>query len=916
MENVTLLKQMKVNDRLISIHPGDTYYDAITRAGIYIPILCHDPELKPSGACRICSIEVEGAINLVPSCASAAQPDTVVYTDSEKVIKAREVLIELMIASHPLKCIVCDKQGNCELERLAYEYVPTEKITRFDGKLPETDLYEENEFFKLNYDMCIRCEKCVRVVEEIQLCGVISMEKRGFDVFPSAGFNRSFKDAGCVACGNCVTVCPVDALKPLSVERKGREVDFERTKTTCVYCGVGCQFEIVVNKRTNKIVYIDSDSNNEVNGLALCVKGRYGWDFITHPERLRQPLVRKNGVLTPATWDEAFDVIEDRYRSALNEYGSEAFAFLSSAKCTNEENYLMQKFSRAAIGTNNVDHCARLCHASTVTGLIRTFGSGAMTNSIDDLTNDAKVIFVIGSNTTEAHPVIGVKIKQAVQQGKTELIVADPRKIELAQIAKVHLQQRPGTDIAIINAMLKVILDEHLIDENFISERTEGFDLLKAKIDSENLDELCTIAGVVKDKVIEAARLYAKADTSAIVYSMGITQHATGTYNVVSLANLAMVTGNVGKPGTGINPLRGQNNVQGACDLGALPNVFPGYQRVDDPKSFEFFRDAWESEQLSQVPGLTVVEIMHAATIGKIKIMHIMGENPALSDPNINKVRDALDAVDFLVVHDLFLTETAKYADVVLPVMSFAEKDGTFTNTERRVQRVRKALASEGDIKADWEILVELLNRFGNQTKYDSPSDIFDELVRYTPIYKGMSYQRIDESGLQWPCRDEDDLGTKILHQNSFTLGKGRMIPVDFEDAAELPDEEYPLVLSTGRNLYHFHTGEMTHRSKGLHARRPYETTEINPKDAERLAIKDGERMKLRSRRGELITVANITDKILEGVVFMTFHHKEAAANLLTNDVLDPFAKIPELKVCAVSVEKYTEEVAIQPPIE
>jgi formate dehydrogenase alpha subunit len=737
------------------------------------------------------------------------------------------------------------------------------------------------------------------------------MQGRGVEIYPTPGFGRNFTEAGCVACGNCVAVCPVDALGPITAIRAGREVEFERTTTTCVYCGVGCQLELVVNKRTNKIVYVDSVRGAEVNGLAMCVKGRYGWDFIHHEDRLKHPLIRRNGVLEKATWEEAYDYIEANYRSILSQWGPEAFAILSSAKCTNEENYLMQKFSRAAIGTNNVDHCARLCHASTVTGLIRTLGSGAMTNSINDLTNDAEVIFIIGSNTTEAHPVIGVKIKQAVEAGKTKLIVADPRQIELARMAEVHLQQRPGTDIAIINAMLKVIFDENLIDEKYIAERTEGFDKLKEKIDTENLQDLCKIAGVPKDKVVEAARLYAKANTAAIVYSMGITQHATGTYNVVSLANLALSTGNVGKPGTGINPLRGQNNVQGACDLGALPNVYPGYQRVDDPNAFDFFKTAWQSDKLSQVPGLTVVEIMHAAAIGKIKVMHIMGENPALSDPNVNKVRDALNTVDFLVVHDLFLTETAKYADVVLPVKSFAEKDGTFTNTERKVQRVRNGLTIGGDIKSDWEILVELLNRFGVDAKYDSPSEIFDELAQYTPQYRGMNYKRIDANGLQWPCKDENDPGTKILHKDTFTLGKGRMIPVDFEDAAELPDEEYPMVLSTGRNLYHFHTGEMTHRSKGLHQRRPYETTELNPLDAERLGIKDGEKMKMKTRRGELVTVAKITNKILEGVVFMTFHHKEAAANLLTNDVLDPFAKIPELKVCAVHVEKYKSDMTL-----
>lgn len=899
-----IMKTFYFDNKEASFVPGETYLNALARVGIEIPTLCHEEELKPSGACRVCVIELVDFPRLISACSSLVTEGARVLTHSKRVRDARKTIIELILASHPLKCIVCSKQGRCSLEKLAYQYVPREEIFKYQQKALSSNVVERNEFFYFDVDQCIKCEKCVRVVDEIQLCDVLTMSNRGVESYPTTGFGLSFQEAGCVGCGNCVAVCPVDALVPLTMDHAAKEVESARTVTTCVYCGVGCQFEVVVDKKNNKVTYVDSYRDAKVNGLALCVKGRYGWDFAHHPDRLTSPLIRKDGELQEATWEEAMNLIEERFKLSLEKYGAHSFAFLSSAKCTNEENYLMQKLARAAIGTNNIDHCARLCHASTVTGLVRAFGSGAMTNSIVDLTNDAEVVFIIGSNTTHAHPVIGSKLKQAVRQGKTKLIVADPREIELADSAEIYMQQLPGSDIALINGMLKVILEENLADQEFISTRTEGIAEFKENLATISLSSLAQISGVPEDDIRKAARMYAQAKTAAIVYSMGITQHSTGTYNVLSLANLAMLTGNVGKPGTGVNPLRGQNNVQGACDLGALPNVYPGYQNVEDPIVQEKFKKAWGKENLDALKGLTLVEMMEGAHQGDIKTMYIMGENPALSDPNVKHVIEALQNLEFLVVQDLFLSETAQYADVVLPVQSFLEKEGTFTNTERRVQLVRKALQPHPNTRADWEVLTDLLQRFGIDNKYSSPADIMTEIAGVTPIYGGVYHHRLGHQGLQWPVADATHPGTPVLHSSQFTRGKGKFHPVNHIDPDELPDEEFNMILTTGRNLYHFHTGEMTHRSKGLHERRPLERSEIHPEDAFRLGIQEGDKVAVSSRRGTVETLARVTDRIKPGVVFMTFHHKETVTNILTNDALDPYAKIPEFKVCAIKIQK------------
>jgi len=562
----------------------------------------------------------------------------------------------------------------------------------------------------------------------------------------------------------------------------------------------------------------------------------------------------------------------------------------------------MQKLIRAVIGTNNVDHCARLCHASTVAGLARAFGSGAMTNSIDEV-GKGDAILVTGSNTTGSHPVIGMAIQRAVREGEVKLIVADPRSIDLVPFAEIHLRQRSGTDVALFNAMMHVIIREGLYDKAFVEDRTEGFDDLKQAVDAMDPATAEKITGVPAADIERAARLYAKADTAAIYYSMGITQHTTGTDNVLTIANLAMLTGNMGKAGGGVNPLRGQNNVQGACDLGALPNVYPGYQKVDDPAVQEKFEKGWGA-RLSPNAGLTVVEMVNAAAEGKIKAIYAMGENPMLSDPDIGHVREGLERLDFLVVQDIFMTETAALADVVLPAVCYAEKDGCFTNTERRVQRVRKAVDGPGQAREDWEIVCDVARRMGFDMTYADPSAIQDEIASLTPIYGGITYDRIDGVGMQWPCLDEDHPGTPILHVGQFTHGKGKFHKVEFIPAKELPDDEYPLLLTTGRILEHWHTGTMTRRCEVLDQLVPFGAIEISPSDAETLGVEHDDMVRVQSRRGEIEVKANVTPMVAPGTVFMAFHFHESPANALTIAELDPIAKIPEYKVCAVRIEK------------
>jgi formate dehydrogenase alpha subunit len=723
---------------------------------------------------------------------------------------------------------------------------------------------------------------------------------------------RTLREVGCEFCGACVDSCPTNALA--DVATRGIARPDRAVSTICPYCGVGCQLKLEV--KDEKIIASRPDPDGLANHGQACVKGRFGIaEFVHHPDRLTAPLIRGNGEMKEASWEEALGLVVERLRS----YSPQEVAVIASAKCTNEENYVMQKFARAVLGTNNIDHCARLCHAPTVAGLVQSFGSGAMTNSIDEA-EGAACIFAIGTNTTVSHPVIGLRIKKAIQNG-AKLIVANPMKIDICRFADLWLQLRPGTDVALLMGMMKVIVDEGLLDSSFVEQRCQDFDVFKNSLAYFDLDFVEQVTGVPGAKIAEAARMYATSKPAAILfYTMGITQHSHGTDNVLATANLAMLTGNVGRPSTGVNPLRGQNNVQGACDMGALPNVYSGYQAVSNPAIREKFETAWGCSlppslkdkfgitwacSLPLAPGLTLIEILDAAYRKEIKAIYLIGENPALSDPDAQHVREALSRLDFLVVQDIFLSETGRLADVVLPAASFAEKDGTFTNTERRVQRVRKVIEPVGDSRPDWWIVCQVAKKLDAKGfDYGDPSEIMEEIRNLTPSYGGISYQRLEKGGIQWPCPLDDHPGTPILHTDIFARGKGRFVPLKYVAPGESPDEQYPLILTTGRSLYHFHTGTMTRKVSGLNMIEPEGTVEISHEDASQLGIAEGDKVRVSSRRGEVVTKARVTDTLPAGIVFMAFHFAESAANVLTSPKLDPVSKIPELKVSAVKVEK------------
>lgn len=897
--------KLTINGVEVVAKKGATVLEAALNAGIYIPTLCYDPDLKPYGGCRLCVVEIEGMRGLVSSCTTPAANGMVVHTETPKVNQSRRITMELITVNHHGDCLVCAKNQDCELLKVArYLGMEQNHVDRLRKSTQVLPVDDSHPAFIRDLNKCILCAKCVRACHEIVCHDAIDIAFRGNSAKIATFGDKPIAESICKSCGECVVRCPTGALAPKREKAPTKEV-----KTICPYCGVGCS--IYLGVRDNKIVSVRGDPESPVNRGTLCVKGRWGYDFVNHTERLTTPLIRIPGVprdagqdmktyniFREAGWDEAIELVAKRLRNFV----PNGVGVIASAKCTNEENYIMQKFARAVLATNNVDHCARLCHAPTVAGLVQSFGSGAMTNSINDI-GDAACILAIGTNTTENHPVLGYRMARAANNGG-KLIVANPYEIELCRFASIWLQHSPGTDVALLMGMMRVIVDEGLLDSAFIRERCENFDAFGESLKDFDLDFVERITKVPQNKIVEAARMFAINRPAAILYAMGITQHSHGTDNVLATANLAMLTGNIGKPSTGVNPLRGQNNVQGACDMGALPNVYPGYQAVNDSAIQKKFEAAWGCS-LSPSSGLTLVDMIEAAYRKDLKALYVIGENPVLSDADAHHVREALAKLEFLVVQDIFLSETAKFADVVLPAASFAEKNGTFTNTERRVQRIRKAIKPIGDSKPDWWIICQIAQKLGAKGfNYSHPSDIMEEIRNLTPSYGGISYQRLEDGGLQWPCPTSDHPGTPILHTNIFVRGKGRFTPLKYIPPGEMPDKDYPLILTTGRSLYHFHTGTMTRKVDVLNVLKPGGVLEISPGDAGQLGITEGDKVKVNSRRGEIITRAKITEALPTGVVFMTFHFAESSANVLTNPELDPVSKIPELKVAAVRVDK------------
>ena len=910
--------QLFIDGRTVSLPQGTTVLEAIRKAGLYVPTLCHDPDLKPFGACRLCIVHIEGMGRLQTACTTPVQEGMVVTTETEEIHRIRRTIIEMALADHPSDCLFCQKSDSCKLLKVArYLGVDKSSVERFHEASLKRPVDTSNPAYDMDPNKCILCGICVRACDELQGLGAIDFAFRGHQTRISPFWATPIAISTCQTCGECVERCPTGALTPKQVIFPQREV-----QTICPYCGVGCAIEIGV--KGGDIVRVKGVRASPVNRGGLCVKGRYGLDFITHPDRLTKPLIRKEGVskkMSPdeplwafreATWDEALELLAEKLSETLDRSGFEAVGVLSSAKCTNEENYLIQKFARAVLGTNNVDHCARLCHASTVVGALAAFGDGAMSNSISDI-DKADLFFVIGSNTTECHPIIGRRLKRALKMNGTKLIVADPRSIELTEIADIHLNQKPGTDVALLNGIMRQIIGEGLQDDRFIKERCEAFEPFMESLDSYSPEKVEDITRVPGDLIRKTARLFGKAKRAIVFYGMGITQHTTGTDNVKAIANLLMLTGNLGRNGTGFSPLRGQNNVQGACDMGALPNVFPGYQSVNDPQVRAKFQEAWKKD-LSTTSGLTLTDMFRVAQGGRLKALYVVGENPLMSEPDLSHAREAMAKLDFLAVQDIFLTETAQFADLVLPAASFAEKNGTFTNTERRVQLIRKALEPPGEARVDWEIISALATRMGYPMNYGSSADIMLEIAELTPIYGGISHDRLTNKwGIQWPCWNRKHPGTPTLHQKTFTRGRGKFHQVYDQPPAERPSKDYPMLLTTGRVLEHWHTGSLSHRSHTLETLIPGSVAEISPFDAARLGIREGDLITINSRRGKVRTKAKETKRVQPGLAFMAFHWGDAPANLLTNPAVDPLAKIPEFKVASAKViltalEKAAEE--------
>lgn len=928
---------ISINGLPVEAEEGMTVVEAGKLCGVDIPTLCAHPRLKPVGSCRICMVELEGGA-LATSCTLQVREGLAFQTETPRLVEMRKAILELLLDDYADVGYAAGDHGMTEFERLLQRYGVKRRIGS-PARLPHPINADPNPVIWVDMNKCVLCTRCVRACAEIQGRFVWGVAERGHRARIVPGSDTGLLEARCESCGTCVACCPTGALDDRMSVGAGKPDQV--VSTVCNYCGVGCRLNL--NVRNGRIIRVTSDESSPVNGLQLCVKGRYGYDFVHSPDRLTRPHVRRylleNRVrpaggrdeLVPVDWDTALAIITEKFGEIKTESGPDAIAVLASAKCTNEENYLIQKFARQVIGTNNIDHCARLCHASTVEGLVLCFGSGAMSNTMDDVARNAQALFIIGSNTTEQHPVFGTRLRQAVIGRGIPLVVADPRRIDITEFATLHLKHRPGTDVALLNGIMHIVIANNQHDRQFIDERCEGFAEFREMIASYTPERVSEETGVAVQDLKRAAEIFSRNRPMAVIWSMGITQHTTGVLNVMALGNLQMLLGNMGIPGGGVNPLRGQNNVQGACDVGALPNYFPGYQTIKDEGVRAGFNAAWETAgevpfELDAAPGLTVTEMIAGAGEGRIRGMYIVGENPAMTDPDAGHAQKNLAACEFVVLQEIFPSETSAMADVLLPGVSWAEKSGTFTNTDRCVQLVRQAVDPVGDARPDWMIVAELARRMleregrkpeGPQAawEYCSPGAIMDEIAAVMPIYAGIRYERLEREALRWPVPATDHPGTPILHVGRFTRGKGRFQITEHIPARELPDEEYPFILTTGRVLYHWHGAEMTRRAQALSELYPETIVEISPEDAVKLKLDGRSTVRVTSRRGEMIARAMVTERVCSGLIFGNFHFPGAQnVNNLTIAALDPVARIPEYKVCAVRIEPVDRE-RVNPPI-
>ena len=901
---------LEVDGIPVSVPEGTSVLRAAAEAGISIPKLCATDSLEAFGSCRLCLVEIEGRKGYPASCTTPVAAGMVVHTQTRKLADIRRGVMELYISDHPLDCLTCSANGNCELQDMAgavglrevrYGYTGANHL---DAKKDTS-----NPYFTFDPAKCIVCSRCVRACEETQGTFALTIDSRGFDSKVSAGMNEAFMDSECVSCGACVQACPTATMMEKSVIDLGQAE--HSVITTCAYCGVGCSFR--AEMKGNELVRMIPHKDGKANHGHSCVKGRFAFGYATHKDRITTPMIR-NKITDPwkqVSWEEAINHAASELKRIQTKYGRGAVGGITSSRCTNEETYLVQKLVRAAFGNNNVDTCARVCHSPTGYGLKATLGESAGTQDFDSV-DKTDVVLLIGANPTDGHPVFASRMKRRLREG-AKLIVVDPRTIDLVRSphveASYHLKLRPGTNVAIVNALAHTIVTEGLANEAFVAERCEAGEYLKWKAfisEQRNSPEaLESETGVPPADVRAAARLYATGGNAAIYYGLGVTEHSQGSTMVIGIANLAMLTGNIGREGVGVNPLRGQNNVQGACDMGSFPHELPGYRHVSDTATRTLFEQHW-GVKLDSEPGLRIPNMLDAAVDGSFRGIYIEGEDIAQSDPGTQHVTAALEAMECVVVQDLFLNETAKYAHVFLPGSSFLEKNGTFTNAERRISPVRKVMPSLSG-KEDWEITVMLSEALGYPMPYKHPSEIMDEIARLTPTFTGVSYAKLDELGsIQWPCNDQYPVGTPVMHVDEFVRGKGRFMITEYVPTEERTSRKYPLIITTGRILSQYNVGAQTRRTYNS-LWHDEDRLEIHPSDAELRGIKTGDWVGVRSRAGETVLRALITERVQPGVVYTTFHFPESGANVITTENSDWATNCPEYKVTAVQVEPVTQ---------